>query len=505
MEKQLINRYEGNLNGVLSCYDRILITGTLPGACYAGGMTSFLFSKGIRIFDYAKFAESLRERIRNCALEVSKAAGLEIEHVDKSHIRKEDLVAKVLQERGDAPGLVHVLSAMEACPSYKPWHNKSNGKTYLKGDSSRCLHYYFYFMDEDLGLCHMRVPTWAPFNLQFYCNGHSALAQSLKREGIDFVQADNCFLRIDNMQRAQELADSLSPDMLHKYLDKYAQQLCPVLDVFGQTYHWSIRQIEYSTDLMFKSTEILTPLYDTLSRQSILAADAPRVASFLGKKITPVLAQEIGSRLSIRIEGRCIKHSMGTASVKIYDKFSRVLRIETTSNDISFFKHHRKVEHRDGHSTRELASLKKSIYSIIDLRAIMLGCNQRYLAFLDSLDDNSAGQRDLQRLSQPRVPVGSEQKVKGLNFFDPAEQRLLKVLQHGEFNIHGWRRADLMALVPMSASALSRQLARLKSIGLIKKVAHTYRYYLTRLGRSAIAAACSITCFNIIPAMAKTA
>ncbi|MBE0475474.1 hypothetical protein, partial [Rhodoferax sp.] len=353
------------MNGVLSCYDRILIIGTLPGACYAGGMTSFLFSKGIRIFDYAQFAEPLRERIRACAQEVCKAADIEIEHVSKSHIRKEDLVARVLEKRGDAPGLVHVLSAMEACPSYKPWHNKATGKTYLRGDTGKCLHYYFYFMDEDLGLCYLRVPTWAPFSLQFYCNGHSALAQSLKREGIDFVQADNCFLRIDNMARAQEIADSLSPDMLHQHLDKYAQKLCPVLDVFGQTYHWSIRQIEYSTDLMFKSTEILAPLYDTLSRQSILAADAPRVASFLGKKITPVLAQEIGSRLSTRIEGRCIKHCMGSASVKIYDKFGRVLRVETTSNDISFFKHHRKVEHRDGHSTRELASLKKSIYSII--------------------------------------------------------------------------------------------------------------------------------------------
>jgi DNA-binding HxlR family transcriptional regulator len=49
----------------------------------------------------------------------------------------------------------------------------------------------------------------------------------------------------------------------------------------------------------------------------------------------------------------------------------------------------------------------------------------------------------------------------------------LKVLQHGEFNIHGWRRADLVKLVPMTPSALSRQLARLRSIGLIKKVART--------------------------------
>ncbi len=413
METQLTNRYATNLHGVLSCYDRIVITGTLPGACYAGGMTSFLYSQGIRIFDYAQFAEPLRERIRTRALEVCAAAGLEIAHVNKSHIRKEELVQRVLATRGDAPGLVHVISAMEACPSYRPWHDKASGKTYLRGDTGKCLHYYFYFIDEELGLGYLRVPTWAPFGLQFYCNGHSVLAQLLKREGIDFAQADNAFLRIDNLPRAQALADALSPDMLHKRLDTYAQWLCPVFDVFGQSYHWSIRQIEYSTDLMFKGAGILTPLYDSLSRQSVLAADAPRVAGFLGKKITPVVAQEIGSRLCTRIEGRCIKHSMGAASVKVYDKFSRVLRIETTVNDVSFFKHHRKVEHRDGHSTRELAALKKSIYSLIDLREILLGCNQRYLAFLGSLDDPSSGQRDLARLSQPHVQATTQQIIKG--------------------------------------------------------------------------------------------
>jgi hypothetical protein len=42
-----------------------------------------------------------------------------------------------------------------------------------------------------------------------------------------------------------------------------------------------------------------------------------------------------------------------------------VLRIETTSNDVSFFKHHRKVEHRQGPPTREVAPVKKTIYSLI--------------------------------------------------------------------------------------------------------------------------------------------
>ena len=104
------------------------------------------------------------------------------------------------------------------------------------------------------------------------------------------------------------------------------------------------------------------PYRDPISRQAVLAADAPRVAGFLGKKVTPTLAQEIGSRLSTRIEGRCIKHYMGAAGVKVYDKFSRVLRVETSVNDASFFKHHRKVEHKHHSATRELAPLKKSIF-----------------------------------------------------------------------------------------------------------------------------------------------
>ena len=271
--------------------------------------------------------------------------------------------------------------------------------------------------------------------MQFYCNGHSALGRTLTREGIEYFQQDNAFLRIADLERAQQLADAFSPELLHRRLDDYAQRFCPVLDVFGQVYHWSLRQVEYSIDLMFRSEQILVPLYDAILGQAVLAANAERVSCFLGKKVTPQLVQEICSRLSTRIEGRCIKHTMGAVGVKVYDKFSRVLRVETTVNCVSFFKHRRKVEHKDGHVTRELAPLKKTIYSLIDLSEILLGCNQRYLAFLSSLDDPSAGVRDLQRLSQPRI--GSDPSVKSLNFFDATEQTLLRTLQLGKFTAHG--------------------------------------------------------------------
>lgn len=136
-----------------------------------------------------------------------------------------------------------------------------------------------------------------------------------------------------------------------------------------------------------------------------------------------------------RFEGRGIKHDMGAAGVKVYDKFSRALRVETTANDRSFFQHHRKVAHKDGHTTRELAPLKKTIDSLLDLREILLGCNPRDLAFLSSLDNPSAGERDLRRLSQPRVDT--DPRVKGLDFFDAASKHF--------YELCGWASSTFTA------------------------------------------------------------
>jgi hypothetical protein len=500
MASALVERYADRISGVLSCYDRVVVTGTLPTVCYAEGMTRFLYANQIRIFDYPEFAMALRDRVREAAASLAAEAGVAIEHVAKSHVRKEAIVAKVLEQRGDHPGLVHVISAMEACDAYKPWHDKQTHKTYLRPDSGKCLHYYFYFMDADLGLIYLRVPTWSPFRLQFYCNGHSGLARRLAAEGIGFTMADNAFVRIDDWHRAQELADGFSPDLLHRVLDHYAAQCCPVLDVFGQTYHWSLMQVEYATDLVFRSAATLGPLYEQLTRQSVLSVKAEQIASFLGRQITPQLAQELGSQFSTRIEGTCIKHRFGDASIKMYDKFGQILRIETTTNDVSFFKHHRKVEHRQGPPTRGLAPVKKSIYSLIDLREILFGCNRRYLEHLSALDDFSAGVRALDRLTQPRRVA--DKTVKGINFFDPVDKALLHALQDPRVNIAGIRRAELLPLLDhISPPRLSRQLRRLRDIGVIKRVAGTYRYYLTRIGRSATAAICHLTQRVLIPAL----
>jgi len=303
MNAPLFERYHDRIAGVLTCYDRIVITGTLPGACYAAGMTSCLNAKQIRIFGYPRFVEPLHKRIRANTEALAASAGVTIQYIAKAH--------------GDHPGLVHVISVMEACSSYKAWHDKRTHKTFLRPASDKCLHYHFYFIDAELGLIYLRVPTWRPFRLQFYCNGHSWFARQLMAANIDYAMADNAFLSIGDWCQVQQLADSPSPDVLHRILDHYASQCCPILDVLAQTHRWSLMQIACSTDLAFRSAAIMQLFYEPLPREAIVSVKAPQIMHFLGKKMTPKLAQEVESRLSTRIECTCIKHRLGHHSVKM--------------------------------------------------------------------------------------------------------------------------------------------------------------------------------------------
>jgi len=50
-----VERHSDKIQGVISCFDRIVLTGTIPGICYAEGMTRFLTFNGIRIFDYPQW------------------------------------------------------------------------------------------------------------------------------------------------------------------------------------------------------------------------------------------------------------------------------------------------------------------------------------------------------------------------------------------------------------------------------------------------------------------
>jgi hypothetical protein len=500
-----IERHADKIRGVLSCFDRVVLTGTLPDLCHADAMARFLGARQIRLFDYPRWAEPFRDTIRTRAEQLAQQAGLTIEFIRRlKAFRKEERIKAVLAQRGDHPGLVHIFSAMEACPSFKPWHDKRSGKTVLRGTEAKCLHYYFYFIDKALGLCYLRVPTWAPFRLQFYCNGHQVLARQLQRQGIAYTLLDNAFVAIADWPRAQALADAWDVPRFHRQLDRLASTYCPVLAAFPAGVHWSCMQVEYATDVVFHRQADFQPLYAALTHTAIHAVRPEHVATFLGRRLTAGYQDEVGNDFSTRIEGTRIKHHMGWAAIKLYDKFGLIARVECTANDVTFFQHHRTVEHRDGTEEFKLAPVRKSIYSLPVLRDLLRASTFRYLAFLAAIEDPRPGLRALEKLATP-VHDG-ERSYRGFNLFHGPDLELFRTLLRGEWTISGFQARQLRQhLAGLSPAQLSRLLKRLRTHGLLKKIGKRYKYYLTTLGRTVAAAALKLRELVIIPILNQPA
>jgi len=499
----LTQRYAEQIVGTLGCWDRVILTGTLTDVCHAGAVEGWLRRDNIRCFDLKVFAEPLRDAVRDHAILTARAAGLNIEHLERKHFRKEDRVADLLQRRGDAPGLVQVFSAMEACQAFKPWHDKATGKTGLRPTAGKCLHYYFYFLHPRLGLVYVRVPTWLPFRLQIYFNGHNWLASRLRRTGLKFQMADNALVECADWKKAQALADDFCLDQLKRDLDGLARQCVPaLLERFRGGYHWSLMQVEYSLDLVWRSAEKLTPVYEELSRQAIFTVKAPEVAKFLGKRFPANPDTALGSDFHPRVEGTRLKHFLGPASLKLYDKRGRVLRLECTVNDVTFFSHHRKVEHRDGPATYEVAPLKKSIFSLRDLRQLMHAACARYLAWLSRLEDRSSGQVDLDKLSRPAKDAAAR-SWRGFKLFLSADLQGILAVLAGEHHISGLTSRRLQRLLPRwTRSQIGRLLRRLRLHGLIKKVGKTYKYYATSFGQRLLLAGLKLKEHLLLPTLA---
>jgi hypothetical protein len=108
----LVERYADQILGVLSCYDRVIVRGRLAEIDYAKGMAAYLRADGVRLFDFRQWANPLRDEIRNNTERLAQEHGIEVRFV-RGNERKETIVAEILEQRGDSPGLVAIMSALE--------------------------------------------------------------------------------------------------------------------------------------------------------------------------------------------------------------------------------------------------------------------------------------------------------------------------------------------------------------------------------------------------------
>ncbi len=77
---------------------------------------------------------------------------------------------------------------------------------------------------------------------------------------------------------------------IHEKLDEFASFYCPVIKHFPMGYHWSVMQVEYATDIIFKRQKDLRLIYDNLT-PVLLFIQSNRKTSppFLAKNYHPYI------------------------------------------------------------------------------------------------------------------------------------------------------------------------------------------------------------------------
>jgi hypothetical protein len=402
-------------------------------------------------------------------------------------------------------GLIGIWSVVEPCLTYFVRRDRQQKKLLLPLEPGKCLHYYFYFLHEQLGLLHLRLQTWFPFAIHLCLNARHWLARQLEAAGIGYLQRENCFTWIEDPARAQALARaqlrSSWPRLLQPLIEQchpHAAELCRPLAL---SYYWSVSESEYATDVMFKTPAALARLYPALIHHGIKYFGSSDVLRFLGHKV-PASGQvhgnhqgEIWTSLKRRPEGLRLKHQAGANSVKLYDKQGSVLRVETTLNRPHQFRVYRASE-RDPAGQKRWQVLRKSVGDLHRRAQICEAINGRYLQGLASVRAGQSAGELTRAVCRPVVRRG--RAYRALNPWSEPDASLLEIISRGEWTLSGFRNRDLRsALYPGKTDALearrqsgriTRALARLRAHGMIKKINGTYRYQLTSPGRQIVTA-----------------
>jgi hypothetical protein len=417
-------------------------------------------------------------------------------------IDKDAWAKRLLRSQPLEQGLIGILCVTECCGTFKLAHGEGRPHLVPALVPQRVL--YYYFLDRDLGLMHVRLQTWAPFTCQIYVNGHDYVARQMRRRGLVFEQTDNAFTQLADPGQAQRFANRFAKLPWPKILDRFARQVNPLLrkelkhlrDGKGLSHYWVIDQAEFATDLLFVSKHALAGLYARLLEFAFLTFSPKKIFSFLGRACHGRFDGEAQTHYkSAREPGACIKHYLKNNWLKMYDKFALLLRVETVINQPGDFKVFRECRHQDGSVSLGWHRMCKGVGNLPHYQSHALASNYRYLEALAAVDDPTPGYDDLAELTEAQRRQG--RSYAGFNPARAVEARLLAAVLAGDHIAQGFRNRDIReALYPAlkvtkhqqsrNSAAVGRLLKRLHVRGMLAKIPHTHRWRTTQKGRRVI-------------------
>jgi hypothetical protein len=487
-----VTKFASLISAVFSCFDRVIFKGHLP---FSRNEKFEQFVDHVLKIRRCHFADKVgrrwSERLVQHAQDYAQRQGRIFEY-QQGKVDKDAWAKEQLHEQSICAGLIGVLCVMESCRTFKLIQAEGRPSFKCRDVPQRVL--YYYFLDHDFGLMHVRLQTWAPFTIQVYVNGHDYVAQQMARRKLGFVQQGNAFVELADASQAQRLADRFAKLAWPKILERYARLVNPLLhDVLsGMTHYWVTDQAEFATDLLFNSKHALAGLFQKLLEYAWLTFSPRDLFGFLGRKWHGRFDGEVQTHYKTEREpGARIKHYLKKNWLKLYDKFGLILRVETVINQPDEFKVYRECTHRDGTASMGWFEMCKGVGNLHHYQRHALACNQRYLQALAAVDDPTPGYDDLRKLTEPKRE--GRRSYAGFNPVREQEVKLFTAVLTGDHIAQGFRNRDIRLAVygagtagskrQRQSAAVGRLLKRLHVRGLVAKLPHTRRWRVTERGR----------------------
>jgi len=467
---------------VYHCFDRIVIHGYLSGLSRPEQVVHFVR----HVLDIPVVSkEVLRQRTenyRNWVEAYARNQHIPIEWAEKG-LRKEDYVLPALHrmERRNAFGVYFIFRSMEQGRTFRitvpKFPTQDPNHRILAVQRSRFTHFYFYIRDEVLGPIIVRVASFFPFHATYWLNGHSFIERELVRTGIGFHKNDNAFLAVDDVAALQAAADRLSPPIIRNQLDYWTLILGPKFSKKERSQmtlsrFYAIAQIEYCRNFIFKRHFPIHKIFERSCEIGLWRMTANRVSEIFGLRLTKKLRGKLATVIEQIDHGHHVfRVNFKNALLRQYEKFSRFLRNELLSNNLTDFGLRKGLDHLD--------AVRQKFRAITD----------RFAEFQAQSLNVHVDFPLLQRLALP-ITIGTVRHP-GIRLQDVRVIRLLEVLLHGSTTVGGWTAKQIhqavLATFHLSPNhyglnQLRYDLRKLKGHGLLQRDGRRYAYHLTSKG-----------------------
>ena len=437
---KLSKHYESRLADSYDCLDRIVLNAYCPMLLQGGGLRYWW--RQLHGNDSTLDTNHLMRiagRFSRRANAWSKKHNIPLIHF-KTGERKHEQAKALIPKDKNFTGIFAIF--VSRAPSLL-WEVKRYGKGGLdirrKPQTSLVNHYYFHIMDKDWGHLTIRMCAHPPFSAQIILNGHEWVARRRELCKAGFKKQGNLFTEYPDGATLTRRADTL----IHKgRLEKvcnywFYQCLWFGLDYQEQQksnlcFQYSIYQVEYSRNLLFKRGRFLDQVYQGIIDLTRSKLDIPSLKTMFGAKTRPYKTPKNktcrGAAPEVRIETpdynlTIFKIHFGKLTVKLYDKGERTLRAEVVVHNTKALKCKRGI----GNFPQITDKLK------VLMNDFMNNLQYLHVAMIDYLDLNT--------LSTPTCK--GNHRLAGINIAQPRMQDVLQCVIALSIQPNGYAAKDV--------------------------------------------------------------